>query len=125
MGLHLPPEIEARILAASTPPVRVALPISPGEMSEKDWQAQVLSLAKLLGYLCYHTHDSRRSESGYPDLTLCSPNAVIFAELKSEDGVLSGSQVGWIERLQASGQLVFVWRPSQFSEVQKTLEEHR
>jgi hypothetical protein len=36
-------------------------------ISEKDFQETVLTLARLRGWKCYHTHDSRRSEAGFPE----------------------------------------------------------
>lgn len=41
-----------------------------GAVMEKVFQAQVLDLAHLSGWLCYHTHNSRRSAPGFPDLVL-------------------------------------------------------
>lgn len=37
---------------------------------EKDFQQRVINLAESLGYLVYHTHDSRRSQPGFPDQKL-------------------------------------------------------
>jgi hypothetical protein len=51
-------------------------------MTEKQLQGAVVELAKRLGYLVYHTFDSRRSNPGWPDLVLCKPPRLIFAELK-------------------------------------------
>ena len=39
-------------------------------MTEKDFQAQIVELIGVLGGMVYHTHDSRRSAPGYPDLTI-------------------------------------------------------
>ncbi len=38
--------------------------------AEGDFQAGVVRLAELRGWLVYHTHDSRRSQPEFPDLTL-------------------------------------------------------
>ena len=40
------------------------------DILEADFQAQVVKLALLLGWKVYHTHDSRRSREGFPDLIL-------------------------------------------------------
>ncbi len=45
------------------------MPVSE-KLYEKPFQAQVVELARLSGWLTYHTHDSRRSQSGFPDLVL-------------------------------------------------------
>ena len=36
--------------------------------TEKGFQAAVVELARLRGWLVYHTYDSRRSAKGFPDL---------------------------------------------------------
>jgi len=56
-------------------------------------------LARLAGFLVYHTHDSRRSEAGYPDLTITGKGRIIFAELKSERGRLRPEQSIWLATL--------------------------
>ncbi|VTT96529.1 vrr-nuc domain-containing protein : VRR-NUC domain-containing protein OS=Cellvibrio gilvus (strain ATCC 13127 / NRRL B-14078) GN=Celgi_1314 PE=4 SV=1: VRR_NUC [Gemmataceae bacterium] len=93
-------------------------------MSEKEWMAQVLQLADLLGWLCYHTHDSRRSREGFPDLVLAKAGRrTIFAELKTETGATTPAQDRWIATLRAAGDRVFVWRPADLLEVAQTLRE--
>ena len=48
----------------------------------EDFQPQVVKLAKLCGWRPYHTHDSRRSAAGFPDLILIKDGWLIAAELK-------------------------------------------
>ena len=79
-------------------------------MKEREFQSQVVSLAKRLGYSVYHTYDSRRSEPGFPDL-VCVRDRVIFVELKTEKGRLSAAQRTWIERLANADAEIYVWRP--------------
>jgi len=55
-------------------------------ITEKEWQAQVIKLATMLSWKVFHTHDSRRSTAGYPDLTLVRRSRVVFAELKTDTG---------------------------------------
>ena len=57
-------------------------------ITEKQFQSDVEQAARLLGWLVYHTYDSRRCERGYPDLTLnyLVKRRIIFAELKSQRG---------------------------------------
>jgi hypothetical protein len=93
-------------------------PIS--EITEKEWQAQVCKLAYYYGYLAYHTHDSRKSASGFPDLCLVGKR-VIFAELKSETGKVSPNQQMWLDALRAAGAEAYLWRPSQLAEVAQIL----
>lgn len=90
--------------------------------TEKQWQARVVKLARLMGWLCYHAYDSRRSESGYPDLTCVGKGRVVYIELKTERGKLSPAQEVWLERLRGCpGVEVYVFRPSHWYEVQDVL----
>lgn len=43
------------------------------DMSESVFQSKVINMAKSLGWEHYHTHDSRRSVAGFPDLVLVHP----------------------------------------------------
>lgn len=90
-------------------------------ITEKQFQAQVMQLAKLRGWNCYHTHDSRKSAAGFPDLVLVR-RKVLYAELKSEKGELSPEQERWIAALLEAGQEVYLWRPSDWPEIMKVLE---
>ncbi len=67
-------------------------------MTEKELLANVRELAKLTGWLCYHTHNSQRSEPGFPDLVLLqfglNPR-LCFIELKSQKGQLTRNQMVW------------------------------
>ena len=81
------------------------------EMLEKDWQSQVKELAAKLGYKrAYHTFDSRRSDSGFPDLVLVR-DRVIYLELKREKGKLSDSQIEWLTALINARAEVYIARP--------------
>ena len=96
-------------------------------MKERELQDNVIECARFMGYtLIYHTHNSRHSPSGFPDLVLIRPQSpfdwrCIYIELKSEKGNLTKwdpkqpnqtSQEEWIEGLEACGQEVYVFRPS-------------
>lgn len=74
---------------------------------------QVLALATQCGWQAYHTHDSRRSQPGFPDLVLVKPgHPVIFAELKRDDIKLpTPEQQAWLTSLRlATGVQAHVWR---------------
>lgn len=86
-------------------------------MTEREFQQQVVDLAGLTGWLVYHTHDSRHSAQGWPDLVLVRPPELIFAELKTETGRLSTAQKEWLEALTGSGQRACVWRPADFDAI--------
>lgn len=90
-------------------------------MNEKQFQANVVELAHYLGYLTYHTLDSRGSEPGFPDLVIVGRNRLLFREIKSEKGMLTQAQLKWGGALMAGGGDWSVWRPSQMELVQATL----
>lgn len=100
--------------------------------SEKSFQAQVVALAKLRGWMTWHAFDSRRSTAGVPDLLLvrvartdtpAGPTGrVIFAELKTETGVVSAPQRQWLDALAATGKVeAYTWRPSMWTEIDAIL----
>ena len=88
------------------------------DMSEDALLAQVRSAALTLGWIVYHTHDSRRSEPGFPDLVLVNPRQgrILWRELKKEKGRVSVEQRKWLDALRAAGQDVGVWRPADLLE---------
>ena len=92
--------------------------------SEKEFQGQVLDLARLSSWLCYHTHDSRRSAPGFPDLVLVRPPRLVFAELKSEEGRIKPEQKVWLEALSNCTEAPesHLWRPRNLEEVQQILK---
>src|SRR5262249_48363282 len=83
------------------------------DVREREFMQAVLQLARRQGWLCYHTHDSRRSEAGFPDLCLVRAGRLLLVELKTEDGELSAPQRTWAELLSAIAPPVeyAVWRP--------------
>jgi hypothetical protein len=74
-------------------------------------QVRAVRAATDRGWRVYHTHDSRRSEPGFPDLVLCRPPRVLFVELKVGRRRLSDDQVAWLELLEQCDQVdAFVLR---------------
>lgn len=86
-------------------------------MTEAQLQSMTIDLAARIGWMSYHTHDSRRSQPGFPDLVLVHPRQrrVLWRELKSEIGRLRSEQATWVEALRLVGQDVGVWRPSDWT----------
>lgn len=93
------------------------------QMTEKAFQAIVIKAAKLFHWLCYHTHDSRRSPEGFPDLVMVRRNRLIFAELKTEKGRVKLSQKEWLDALREAGEETYVWRPSAWQDITRILTE--
>ncbi|WP_213816261.1 VRR-NUC domain-containing protein [Glaciihabitans sp. dw_435] len=91
-------------------------------MSEKQFQDVVIAAAERRGFLVYHTHDSRRSQAGYPDLHLVhtTRRRSLFRELKTMKGKTSKAQNIWLAALTNAGHDAGVWRPIHWFD--KTIE---
>lgn len=85
------------------------IPKLPQE-GEKQFQDAITDLALRLGWKVYHTFDSRRSTSGFPDLFMVKGKRAIAAELKTNTGKVSDTQQPWLDALAATGIEVYVWR---------------
>ena len=93
-------------------------------MTESELQGAVIDLAQTFKWRTYHTHDSRRSAAGFPDLVMVRAERLIFAELKSEKGRVSIDQIHWLNALADSGCAeVAVWRPADWTsgEIERVL----
>lgn len=76
-------------------------------MLEADFQSHCVLVASQLGWdLAYHTHDSRRSNVGFPDLVLARTRdkRVLYLELKAMGKEPESEQLQWAEVLTACGQ---------------------
>ena len=83
--------------------------------SESRFQSEIVYEARVAGWgLWYHPYDSRRSTSGFPDLTMVNieRGLAVMAELKTERGIVSPEQRGWLVGLRAAGIYAPLWRPS-------------
>lgn len=85
-------------------------------VTEAQLQQMVTDLARLRGFLAYHTYDSRRSQRGFPDLVLVHTRTgrLIFAELKSERGRIRPEQDLWLNHLGARHE-AYLWRPAHWT----------
>jgi hypothetical protein len=101
-------------------------------LKERDWQKQVIDLARLCGWHIAHFRPARTEHGwrtpvqadgqGYPDLTMVRRGELIFAELKADKGRLTKKQEDWLEKLGGvPGIKVRVWRPSDFDQVVEEL----
>lgn len=93
------------------------------KVTEKEFLRQVRDLAKIYHWRFYHPFLSKWSERGYPDITLIRPPRLIFAELKTDKGVMTDSQKEWADLLkECDGIEYYLWRPSDFEEIVKILQ---
>ena len=90
-------------------------------VTEEEFMRSVVGIAEARGWLVYHTHDSRRSQRGFPDLTLVRGPRIIFAELKTVTGKLRTAQRHWLAALRDTAAEVYVWRPLDMRLVEETL----
>lgn len=98
---------------------------------EKDWQRDVIRLARTLGWKVAHfravkTPTGYRTPvqadgAGFPDLCLVR-DRVIFAELKNERGQITEEQKAWLAALERAGAEAYVWRPADLDEVLAVLQ---
>lgn len=97
------------------------------KMTEKQLQESVRKLAKVCGWLYYHTHNSRYSPAGFPDCVFVRDGRVFVAELKSDKGKLTNEQREWIEAFLDSEHIkVFLWRPNDWhtGRIETALKDH-
>ena len=101
-------------------------------MLEAQFKNQVIEIAKRYGWLVHHdlpamnqrgkwaTHI--QGDSGFPDLVLLNSNGVlVFAELKTDVGIVRKTQEQWLDRLDKCGVITQVWRPNQMPVIIKFL----
>jgi hypothetical protein len=82
-------------------------------VSEADLLQAVRDLCGYMGLSVYHTHDSRRSEPGFPDIVAAGPGGLLLRELKADKGKVSPEQHRWLSVLRSAGADAGVWRPEQ------------
>lgn len=81
------------------------------KMLEAVLQNTVREMCARFKLRCYHVYDSRKSEPGFPDLTIVGCGGHMFRELKTDVGRLTAAQQGWLDDLSAHGADAGVWRP--------------
>lgn len=90
--------------------------------TETMFEASIMALARLMGWAVYHTHNSRHSSKGFPDLCLAKPGKTIYAEVKNATRKVTPEQWDWLWVLQHNGLVeCYVWRPHDFPEIERVL----
>ncbi|MEU9778702.1 VRR-NUC domain-containing protein [Streptomyces sp. NPDC047968] len=93
-------------------------------MTEEQFRRRVRQLAALRGWtLAYHTHNSRRSDAGWPDEVYGHPGAgrTLFVELKTNTGRIRPAQRDWLKHLAQCGLEATLWRPRDLGLIVATL----
>lgn len=106
----------------------------PSGISEKAFTAEVIRVARMLGWLVAHFRAARvlrrgvekyetpvaADGKGFVDLVLVRER-VLWVELKTDTGKLRPEQERWRDRLADAGQWVAVWRPDAWPDIQRLL----
>lgn len=87
------------------------------DATEAQFQADILDAVRKFGLHAYHTHDSRRSQKGFPDLVIVGATDVLFRELKTMTGTVTPEQKYWLTMLRLAGADARVWRPDEWPDV--------
>ncbi len=84
--------------------------------------AAIRKLAHPHGWLAYHTYDSRKSETGFPDLVLTNGTNLLMYELKTNTGKPTPEQDRWLNLLAHTGLVECgIWRPRDFPQITERL----
>ncbi len=89
--------------------------------TEKGFQDAVIELAKLRGWKCYHTWNSRHSEAGFPDLLMLRGARIVAAELKRDGRKATPQQDDWLLAFAKAGVMVYEWHPRDWDDIVRTL----
>lgn len=65
-------------------------------VAEGEFMQQIIDLAVTLGWLVYHTHDSRHSPAGFPDLILIRGDRLLAIECKRVGEEPTDAQWRWL-----------------------------
>jgi hypothetical protein len=116
IGLKRPERVVKRRTRPKAPNGALLRDVLWAKETEAHFQERVIKAAKALGFkYVYHTFDSRKSPSGFPDLVLIHPakHRLLFVELKSQRGKLTWAQTLWRVALsELAGVEYYCWRPS-------------
>lgn len=103
------------------------------EVTEAQFQRQVIQLAQLCGWRVAHFRPAMNAKgewrtpvaadgAGFPDLVLVRGHKLLFRELKTETGSLTVLQERWGEELRLAGADWGVWRPSDWPVIEQLLK---
>lgn len=96
----------------------------PDNVAEARFQAQVVRLARELGYRTFAVYNSRRSPQGWFDLAMArAGDKLVLAELKSARGKQTAEQRDWYEDLQRIERVeTYLWRPADWAAIVEILQ---
>ena len=95
-------------------------------MPEKTFMSQIIQVARLHGWITYHTFYSRRSPEGFPDLAVVRPELgrgdVYLWEVKSRTGKVNMAQQLWLNALDGKRITAGLVRPADFADLAHLLQ---
>lgn len=103
--------------------------------TERTFQNEVVHLARMCNWTCFHFHDSRRQvrpgvfigdsmAAGFPDLVLVRER-VVFIECKTVKGKVTDRQAHVHEILRKAGAEVHVFRPTDWDDIKQVLARRK
>ncbi len=102
-------------------------------ITEAEFQGQLIDLAHIYGWKVAHFRTARTLKGwvtpvsadgkGFPDLVMVRGNRLIAAELKSERGKTTEEQRDWMRSLSDAGAEIYLWRPSDWTQIIRALEK--
>jgi hypothetical protein len=92
-------------------------------MTHDELQQAIIDLAGRLGWMHYHTHDSRHSDAGFPDLVLvhAGKHRVVWIEVKTAGGIVTAAQEAWHDALARCDEEIYVVYPIHLDEIPRVL----
>lgn len=90
---------------------------------EKNFENKVKKWLKAKGIYYFKYFGNAYSTAGILDLTLCVNGKFVSVELKAEKGKTSSLQDYNIKKIQESGGIAIVLRPSGFEDFKKIIED--
>lgn len=103
-------------------------------LTEKEFQAQVIQLARLMGYRMTHFRPARTArgwctpiigDPGFVDLVLAKPGRVLMPELKVPPNKTTADQDEWLRVLDGATVWAGVWEPKDWPEIERKLTSDR
>jgi len=111
--------------------------VKANKLTEKQFQQQVIDLARLCGFRVAHFRPAMVTRGGkvkyetpvgadgkgWPDLVLVHRRRrlVLFVELKVGKNTTTPEQEAWLDDLRECGERVRVWRPDHWSAIEALL----
>jgi hypothetical protein len=103
-------------------------------VTEREFTDQVLRLARLYRWRTAHFRPARTEAGwrtavsgdgkGFPDLVLVRGMRILVAELKVDKNNPTPEQSAWLEAFRKTSAEVYLWRPTDWSEIESVISRH-